>query len=61
MAQQSIIEMKIRERFGLNVIALHHSGKTETEIDPQCLLSQGDTIVVIGKREKVSQFMEYYS
>lgn len=61
MAGQSIIEMKIRERFGLNVIALYHAGKAETEIDPQCLLSQGDTIVVIGKREKVAQFMEFYS
>lgn len=61
MANQSIIEMRIRERFGLNVIALHHSGKTETEIDPQCLLTQGDTIVVIGKREKVEQFMDFYS
>lgn len=61
MANQSIVEMRIRERFGLNVIALHHSGKTETEIDPQCLLTQGDTIVVIGKREKVEHFMDFYS
>lgn len=61
MANQSIIEMRIRERFGLNVIALHHSGETETEINPQCLLTQGDTIVVIGKREKVEQFMDFYS
>lgn len=61
MANQSIIEMKIREKFGLNVIAIHHETTTETEIDPQYLLSEGDTIVVIGKREKVSQFMDYYS
>lgn len=61
MANQSIIEMKIREQFGLNVIAIHHETTTEIEIDPQCLLSEGDTIVVIGKREKVEQFMDFYS
>ena len=61
MANQSIIEMKIREQFGLNVIAIHHGTTTEIEIDPQCLLSEGDTIVVIGKREKVEQFMDFYS
>ena len=61
MIGHSILEMKVRERFGLNVIAIGHNGKTETEVDPRYLINEGDRIVVIGKPEKVSQFLEHYS
>lgn len=61
MCGRSILEMKIREKFGLNVIAINHCGTTEIEVDPHYLLKENDRIAVIGKPDKVTQFIDYYS
>lgn len=61
MVGQTIIEMKVREKYGLNIIAIHHDGKTETEINPQYRFKCDDTIAVVGREEKVSQFIDDYS
>lgn len=61
MSGKSIKELKIREKFGLNVIAIHHQNETTTDIDPNYLLSNDDTIAVIGRSFKVNAFLELYS
>lgn len=61
MCDHSILEMKIREKFGLNVIAIHHCDKTVIEVDPHYSLKESDRIAVIGKPDKVAQFIDYYS
>jgi trk system potassium uptake protein TrkA len=61
MVGQTIIKMKVREKYGLNIIAIHHDGKTETEINPQYHFKCDDTIAVVGREEKVSQFIDDYS
>ena len=61
MIGKSIIGMRVRENFGLNIIAIHHDGITDTDIDPHYLLKAGDTIAVIGKENKVAQFVDSYS
>ena len=61
MIGKSIIEMRVRENFGLNIIAIHHDGTTDTDIDPHYHLKAGDTIAVIGKEKKVAQFVDNYS
>lgn len=61
MVGKTIIEMKVREKYGLNIIAIHHDEKTETEIDPQYRFKCDDTIAVVGRIEKVTQFIDDYS
>lgn len=61
MIDQTIIEMKVREKYGLNIIAIYHDGITDTEVDPHYCLKQGDTVAVIGKENKVAQFVDDYS
>lgn len=53
---KSVQEIRFRQKFGLNIIAIEHTGITETEIQPDYVFSKGDVLVVIGKSENVSRF-----
>lgn len=55
---QSILYANIRKKFGLNIIALEHNGRTNIEFRPQDTFSMGDGIVVIGKARNVRRFEE---
>lgn len=59
LAGQSVERLNLRQKFGLNIIALEHNGETTTEIDPDFLLQSEDIIVVIGKRNSIRKFEEY--
>ncbi|MFR7590156.1 MAG: potassium channel family protein [Longibaculum sp.] len=61
MVGKSIIDMKIREKFHLNIVAIQCMGTTTTEIDPYYQFQNNDTMVAIGKRKSVSDFIDYYS
>ena len=61
MIGKSIIDMKIREKFHLNIVAIQCMGTTTTEIDPYYQFQNNDTMVAIGKRKSVSDFIDYYS
>ncbi|WP_028044627.1 potassium channel family protein [Candidatus Stoquefichus massiliensis] len=61
MIGKTIIEMKVREKYSLNIIAIHHDGITETEVDPQYHFQCHDTIAVVGREEMVTQFIDDYS
>lgn len=56
MIGKSVQEIKFRQKFGLNIIAIEHKGKTETEINPEYVLEEDDVLVVIGKSENISNF-----
>lgn len=53
---KSLEEARFRQKFGLNIIAVEHKGKTETDINPAYIFESGDVLVVIGKSENVSKF-----
>lgn len=55
---KSILHAHIREKFGLNIIALEHNGKTNIEFKPQDVFCMGDGIVVIGKAQNIRRFEE---
>jgi trk system potassium uptake protein TrkA len=61
LVNQTVQEANLRKRFNLNIIALEHNGITTTEITPECMLSQGDNIVVIGQRENIKRLENYLS
>lgn len=61
MANQSVQQINLRQKFNLNIIALEHNGETTTEINPDCVLQQEDNIVVIGQRSNIKKLEAYLS
>lgn len=53
---QSVLEMNLRGRYSLNIIAVKQGGEIGINIGPQLLLSPGDIIVVIGNRVNIRSF-----
>lgn len=61
MIGKSILDLDLRKRYSLNAIAIHHEKGIELEFLPSYQLKKGDVIVVIGKEENVSRFINDYS
>jgi trk system potassium uptake protein TrkA len=56
LANQTIQQANLRQKFNLNIIALERNGETTTEISPDCVLQPNDSIVVIGQRNNIKKF-----
>lgn len=56
MVGKSVQEMNIRQRYGLNIIAIERERVTDIEVSPQYCFNAGDIIVVIGKVENIKRF-----
>ena len=56
---KSILKSKVRNEFGLNIIALERDEETIIELDPNFILKENDFIVVIGKKSSIRKFEEY--
>lgn len=61
VANQTVQQLNIRQKYNLNIIALEHNGETTTEIAPECVLYQGDNIVVIGQRDNIKKLENFLS
>ncbi|HIS31551.1 MAG TPA: TrkA family potassium uptake protein [Candidatus Limivivens intestinipullorum] len=59
MVGESIQELDLRRRFGLNIIAICHGSKTDIEVQPSYRLSEEDAIVVVGKVKNIDRFTEH--
>lgn len=59
LANQSIRQVNFLQKYNLSVIALEHNGETTTDISPDFILSKGDIIVVLGKRENVTKLENF--
>lgn len=55
---KSIVDANIRQRYGLNIIAVDRDGKIITEFDTKFIFNKEDKIVVIGKKEALARFKE---
>lgn len=56
MVGVSVQKMNIRQRYGLNIIAIEREHTTDTEVSPAYQFSLGDIMVVIGKVENIKRF-----
>lgn len=56
---QSIIDINLRKKYGLNIIAIDHEGKISTQIDPNFIFSDGDSIVVVGNVNEINSFTKF--
>jgi len=61
VANQTIQQINLRQKFNLNIIALERSGETTTEISPDCILHADDNIVVIGQPSNIKKLEAYLS
>lgn len=61
IANQTVQQMNLRQKFNLNIIALEHNGETTTEISPEYLLQSNDIIVVIGQRSNIKKLEAFLS
>lgn len=55
LAGQTVQDAQLRNRYGVNIIAISREGWLTTDITPDYILAQGDTLVVIGEREKIKK------
>ena len=46
----------IRRLYGINIIAIERDHRTDVEFSPDSRFQNGDTILVIGKSEKIDRF-----
>jgi len=56
---ESVADINIRKKLGLNIIAIMHNGKTITNIGSEYKFEKGDVMVVIGNRKNIEQFEDY--
>jgi trk system potassium uptake protein TrkA len=52
---KTILDLKLRAYYGVNVIAVSHDQKFEINPDPQQKLQKGSAIVVIGSNKNISR------
>lgn len=57
----NVMELGLRRRFSLNMIAIKKDGAASADIGPNTVLCEGDIVAVIGKRENIEKFEEWLS
>ena len=55
LAGQTVQEAQLRNRYGVNIIAISRGEWLTTDITPDFTLAEGDTLVVIGERDKIKR------
>lgn len=53
---KSILEIDIRKKYGINIIAIETSGRIITRIEPTYKLTKEDALVVIGEKTQIQKF-----
>lgn len=52
---RSIGELDIRRRFGINILGIKHSGKTDVSVTPDTILSKDITILALGEYKQLQK------
>ena len=58
LAGQTVEKASLRQRYGVNIIAISQNGKLTTDVRPDYVLKQEDCLVVIGDRQKIRQLAD---
>lgn len=53
--EKNLLELNLRKKYSLNVIAIKENEKIEINIDPQSVLKENQTLIVIGSKSKLSK------
>lgn len=52
----SLIKLRVRERYGINVVGVIRKGKVQVNLDPNEAFEEGDMLIVIGENEMLKEF-----
>lgn len=55
---RNLIDLSLRERFGLNVLAIKRNGESEVSPPPAEMIRPGDRLLLLGSRERASECLE---
>jgi voltage-gated potassium channel len=58
IANKKIKELRIKERIGASIVAIIREGKVIPSVGPEDEIKEGDTVVVIGKKESLDKLEE---
>lgn len=56
---RTVLELNVRQKWGLNIIAIRRGGEVNIAITPQTKVSENDTLAVVGKTEDIARFEAY--
>jgi len=51
----SIIDLNVRRRYGLNILAIHRGERFLVSPAPDMLFEQGDTVLVMGRKDDIER------
>ena len=51
-----MIDLKIREIYGVNVVGIVENGKMDVTIDPYRVLAEKSIVILIGANEALEEF-----
>lgn len=60
-AGETVSDLNLRRKFGVNIIAIRHGEKTDINFLPEYAFQKGDHIVVIGNRKNIERVENYLS
>jgi len=58
LAGKNIVQLDLRRRYGIQVLAVREKGRDRGTVDPERLLEEGDTLVIAGRRDRVAAFRQ---
>lgn len=57
---QKLLDLQLRQRYGITVIAIEDNGRTSEDVDPNFIFKDDNSIVVIGSRGNLEKFTEEF-
>ena len=52
---KNLVELSLRQRHKVNVIAFRRNGELDTDIDPKMLLQKGDNILITIDKKYINE------
>jgi trk system potassium uptake protein TrkA len=59
LSGQTVLQASLRKKFKLNIIALQNDNNTITDITPDIVLNENDSMVVVGKKDNIKKFESF--
>ena len=56
---KSVLDMDLRARFGLNIIAVENSGEVLEHVKPDYIFQKNDVLLVSGSRDGLARLSEW--
>ena len=59
MIGRTVVDVNLRGRFGLNIIAIENSGKVNETVGPDTTFQEGDILFVSGNKNAANNLIEW--